>query len=789
MNSSSSRHAMASAGHLRFLMLVTSSLVSQSVVLRTAAVTCLAIGITYAAPTRAEEADAQIAALQSTRYLDEIIVTATRREERIFNVPASVSVITQQEIQRTEVSSFRELFRYTPGVAMVRDRRSRAGEANVEIRGLGGRRVLMSVDGVRLPDGFGAAGVSDQSRGKLEVESLSRVEIVRGPNSSLYGSDALGGIVAFQTKRPDDLFGGGGNFGAAFGTGYDSVIDGAFGVADVAGRAGDVAALASFTYRNQGELENNHTIGPDPQDIGAYNVLGKLEWTPGETNLFTLTGEFFRVDTATDRQSANASVGPPPIRIFSATLSDDRSERKRFGISWRWTPDGSAWLESANAQVDYQESTTLEESTFNVMTVGGGPPRSVARFNQLNFNQDQWSSTGQVALRVPEMNWVSGILGYEWVRRDTAQRDDQTETGISPVRPQTNVVDGNVYPQKLYPDTRTDLVGLYAQVQLDLFDGALTILPSARYDHYDLSPRPDALFANANVVGFTPTGLNANRFTPRVGATWKPMESISVFGNYAQGFRTPGPEQLNRIGRVPVATFVHDFLPNPNLGPETSRGFEAGVRGNWSVFSGELSVYHTKFRDFIDTALITLIPAGTQGNPLTIRRFQSVNVDEVRIRGIEGKANLYLGELSPSLQGFQIRSAFNVTDGDNITDSLPLNSTPPAQAVIGLTYDSSGERWGAELYGKFVGKSDDVAPVSSQGTVVPHVTQGGYATFDASFYVSLFGNTRVNFQATNIFNQHYAEWADLVHLPAGDPQVNYFSAPGRAFAVSLRTRF
>lgn len=111
---------------------------------------------------------------ENASFLDEIIVTATREEERIFDVPVSVSVINRAEIEKTETSTFRELFRYTPGVDVVRDRRSRAGEANIQIRGLGGRRVLMLVDGVSLPDGFGAAGISDQSRGKLETESLGR---------------------------------------------------------------------------------------------------------------------------------------------------------------------------------------------------------------------------------------------------------------------------------------------------------------------------------------------------------------------------------------------------------------------------------------------------------------------------------------------------------------------------------------------------------------------------------------------------------------------------------------
>ncbi len=734
-------------------------------------------------PSFAESTDDDVS------YLDEVIVTATRQQERIFDVPVSVSVITQEEIQRTETNSLRELFRYTPGVDVIRDRRSRAGEANVQIRGLGGRRVLMLVDGVRLPDGFGAAGVSDQSRGKLEMESLGRVEVVRGPNSSLYGSDALGGIVAFKTKRPDTVLGGGRSFGTAFGAGYDSAIEGAFGVADVAWRSGNLAGLASVTYRDRSELENNSSDGPDEQDIDAHNVLAKLEWTPGEDHLVTFTGEWFRTDAESDRESANAAVGPPPIRIFDDTVGDDRSERERYGVAWRWAPTDSDWLRDIQAQVDYQDSQTFEAGSYSVTTVGAGPPNIVQRTDELDYRQEQWSSTGQLALQIPSAEWASAIVGYEWVRRDTSQRDFETQTGILPPSPLTTVVEGNVYPQKLYPDTRSDLIGAYTQLKLELLDGKVVLLPSVRYDSYELDPKPDALFANANVLGFTPASLDEDEVTPRIGATWQVSESVSLFANYARGFRTPGAEQLNRIGRVPVATFVHDFLPNPGLDPETSEGFEVGIRGKWAAFSGELSTYDTDYEDFINTSLTAFIPAGVNGNPLTIRQFQSVNIDEVRIRGVEGRADVELGDVAELLAGFRLRMVFNYTDGDNETDDQPLNSVPPTQLIIGGHYQSPSDRWGVELYGTFVDEKDDVAPISSRGVIVDHITQDSYTTWDLSFNVKLVNALRLNLQVTNLFDEDYAEWPDLVNLPVGAPQEAYFSAPGRAFAVSVRTEF
>ncbi|AZU03593.1 putative exported heme receptor protein [Glycocaulis alkaliphilus] len=710
-------------------------------------------------------------------------------EERIFDVPVSVSAIDRNQIERTETSTLRQLYRYMPGVDVVRDRRGRAGDANIQIRGIGGRRVLMLVDGVRLPDGFGAAGISDQARGKLDVEAIQRTEVVRGPSSALYGSDALGGIVAFRTKRPGDILDEGQTFGGAAGAGYDSAHESWFVTGDLAGRTGPAAGLIGLTYRQASELSNNHPdFRPDPQSIEAFNLLARGEFDAGRGHLFAATAEWFVSEVETDRLSANVAVGPPPIRVFDANTGDDRSERWRLGGSWHWTPEGGGWVSRAQAQIDYQESRTEEYSTFTVTTVGMGPPQTLAREDRLDFTQEQWSSTGDVLIEPPHVPWLSLVAGYEWVRKETGQFDDKlqrnTVTGV-----ESQVVEGDTYPRKLYPDTTTSMYGLFGQARMELFDGRLVVTPSVRFDRYELDISPDALFDNANVLGFQPVGLRETAITPRLGAIWRATGQISLFANYAEGFRAPGPEQLNRIGRVPVATFVHDFLPNPDLGPERSRGWEFGARGAWRALSAELALYENRYSDFIDTALIEFIPAGTIGNPLAIRRFQSVNVDSVRIRGVEASAALDVGAVLTGADGLVLRAAGSWSEGRNRTADRPLNSVPAPQAVVGLSYDAPSARWGAEGHATFVAEKDDVAPIESQGQVVPHVTQDGYATLDLSAWIGIGTNARVNLMVSNVFDQRYWEWPDLVNLPATDASLGRYTAPGRTVAVSLRTRF
>jgi outer membrane cobalamin receptor len=147
-------------------------------------------------------AAAQEQVVQAPR-LGEINVTATRSERAIEDTAASVTTIDAQEIERRPVRGIADLIRYEPGVD-VRSDPNRFGASGFNIRGLEDNRVLILTDGVRMSDyyDFGIGPFNTSNRNLVDLDSVKRVEIVRGSGSSLYGSDALGGVVAFLTKDP-----------------------------------------------------------------------------------------------------------------------------------------------------------------------------------------------------------------------------------------------------------------------------------------------------------------------------------------------------------------------------------------------------------------------------------------------------------------------------------------------------------------------------------------------------------------------------------------------------------
>jgi hemoglobin/transferrin/lactoferrin receptor protein len=153
-----------------------------------------------------------------------VTVTATRSEKKLQDAPVTASVISDQDIEDGLVKDIKDLVRFEPGVSVRRAparftaagaSTGRDGNAGFNIRGLEGNRVLILVDGVRVPDGY-AFGAQNMGRGDyVDLDTLKSVEIVRGPASALYGSDGLAGSVSYFTKDPSDLLKDGKAFACA----------------------------------------------------------------------------------------------------------------------------------------------------------------------------------------------------------------------------------------------------------------------------------------------------------------------------------------------------------------------------------------------------------------------------------------------------------------------------------------------------------------------------------------------------------------------------------------------
>lgn len=182
-------------------------------------------------------------------------ITATRTEQAVDSVPSTVSVQTREQLDRQNVNNIKELVRYEPGVS-VGGAGQRAGITGYNIRGIDGNRILTQIDGVELPNDFFSGPYAQTHRNYVDPDIVKRVEILRGPASALYGSNAIGGAVSYFTLDPSDIIKDGKDVGARLKAGYESASHSWLTSATVAGRADDFDGLLHYGYRQGHETES-----------------------------------------------------------------------------------------------------------------------------------------------------------------------------------------------------------------------------------------------------------------------------------------------------------------------------------------------------------------------------------------------------------------------------------------------------------------------------------------------------------------------------------------------------
>jgi hemoglobin/transferrin/lactoferrin receptor protein len=277
-----------------------------------------------------------------------------------------------------------------------------------------------------------------------------------------------------------------------------------------------------------------------------------------------------------------------------------------------------------------------------------------------------------------------------------------------------------------------------------------------------------------------PTGpavdLDDYAFAPKLGVTRTIGAGFAVFAQYAHGFRAPPPEDLNIGLELPLLNVR--AIANPGLQPETSDGYELGLRWNGAAASVASSVYYTDYQDFIESKV------NLGRDPATgVTLFQSQNLASARIYGAELTAMGRLGKWMPRLEGWTARLSAAWARGDDLDRDEPLNSVDPASAVLGLGYESASGRWGGELVTTAVAAKSAVDD-SRADLYEPD----GYATLDLLARYDFGNGLRLNAGVFNLTDAEFIEWADVRGRVATDALVPYYTRPGRNASVTLHWR-
>lgn len=725
---------------------------------------------------------AAAAAAGGLNEFDRIVVTATRTERALDDVPSVVTAIDRERMDRELVRDLRDLFRYEPGITVSGASGRFGGLGDIRIRGLGGNRVRIETDGIAVPDAFAIGSFSSANRNFVDLDTLKAVEVVRGPGSALYGSDALGGVVSFVTKDPSDYLTEGRDAYFGFKLGYLGEDNGLFGSAIAAFGGERWSGLVNIGHHQGQERENmggNRGAGPsrtapNPQDSDGRSLLTKLVFAPSANQRFKLTVEGNEDSADIDVLTAQGDSStlpnmPPSVRVYSQA-GDDHQTRARLAFSHEVDALDAGIADSLQWQIYRQDSETTQRTLEHRATLRNGVAvNPVLRDREFNFDQ---RLLGLDAVLHKSLNAgpVEHDLTYgvEFTRTEFKQKRDGHATNLL-TGTVTNVISPDVFPVRDFPVSETTQAAAYLQDEISFADGEFRLIPAVRVDYYRLEPKIDSIFAEDN-PGITVARLSETSVSPKLGAVWHFSGDWSLFGGYQHGFRAPPYSDVN-LGFTNLQ-FGYTAIPNPDLKPETSDGVELGLRFSSEAVYAEVSGYYNRYDDFIESSVQISQPPQT---PLIV--FQSQNIEDAEIYGVEARAGVDLGHLRDGLEGWSLKGAVAWSKGEDRSTGQALPSIDPLRATLGIAYDR--DNWGVELAGRFAARKDEL-PAANQFEIP------GYGVFDLLAHWNFAPGAVFDVGVFNLGDRKYWDAGDV---PAGtlasSAVLDRYTSPGRNVGVSL----
>jgi hemoglobin/transferrin/lactoferrin receptor protein len=702
---------------------------------------------------------------------DALSTSSEKSAATVYDSPGTVTVKSTAEMERQNINSAREFVRDEPGIS-VGNQPGRTGATNFVIRGIGENRVRLEIDGVKVPDfpGTNFGGAATYTRDFIDYDALKRVEIIRGPASALYGSDALGGVVSFITKDPSDYLDlVKKDWYFSIKGGYDGIDNSVYSTVTGAMRQGRVEEMLLVTKRWGHEVDLNSKVkDANPQDYTTTNVLGKVVYNTFGAGQIKLTGEFFGKRVGTELNSEEGVFPDQFARIFSSD-GEDTTYRRRASAEWN-APVDFVLADLIKTKV-YATAVHREEFTDQLRAsyFGGPPPASPTQHRLSDLLYDQQILGGEMQASATRKFWgaehfftYGTTLDYSTTERFRDRSQITLATGAI-----SKTVGGETFPNKNFPDTDTTQAAVYLQ---DIAQwGALRIIPAVRFDYFALTPHPDQFFANSNTPGFAIHDQQETAISPKLGATFDLSQNYRLFAQYARGFRAPPYDNANFGFRN--TSFFYEILPNGNLKPETSDGFEGGIRGKFrSGSSFQLTAFYNLYHDYIDTVTLTAPP------PPGITQFQYQNIGGVVIWGYEGKGEWRF------LPEWALFGSFAFAWGENQETGAPLDSVDPFTGVAGVRYRSAATGWGGEFRGRYVAEKDRVSDPA-------FFRPDAHTTFDALVSYEIAPTFTFNAGVFNIFNESYFNPQDVRQVQASLPTLELFRSPGRTFSMNATVRW
>lgn len=711
----------------------------------------------------------------SDKELDEVLIYANKFAEQKKNIVQKIEVVSAQRIAQLNSQNTGDLLMNTGNVFV---QKSQQGGSSPVIRGFEASRVLLVVDGIRMNNAIYRAGHL-QNVITVDQNMLERIEILYGPASTIYGSDALGGVVHMRTKSPKLSLSGKTIYtGSAFAR-YSSANNEKTGHIDLNAGGKKFAWLQSYNFSDFGDLKMGDRYPDQYPDFGR------------RSNYITTVNGIDSIVTNPDDR----------VQRFSGYYQWDVAQKLLYQPNKKLSHQLNVQYSNSGNIPRYDRLQDLKDGSLRYAEWYYGPQKRALAAYELNATDPGFLSE------------LKAILSYQHIQESRHQREYRRYDRLDNRRERLHVaaftidgrrlwqnneltlgIDGqlndvrsiafrknirNGAETKLdsrYPNgtNQMNYFGLYAQHLLKFGRGKFILNDGIRFQGIHLR----SVIADNSFFNFPFTEIRQNNFavTGNVGLVYLPAERLRINAGFSTGFRAPNIDDLSRIFESSTAS-GQLIVPNPDIEPEYTYNVDLGITHTVAgKFRFEAGGFYTWFRNAIALAPFRLHGQDSVDyNGSTSKVFANQNVNRAFLYGFDAAIKVNL------TRHLELFSTIHYTYGrlqPGKTNQTPLDHIPPLYGRTGMSYAHTCFR--VEAYALYNGwkKIKDYHPGGEDNA--QYATPDGtpsWITFNLKTTACLTKTLSLQAGIENVSDRNYR------HFASG------FSAPGRNFIVALRSQF
>lgn len=722
--------------------------------------------------TTIESAGLTIELEQTSVMLDHIVVSASRSEQLSRDVPVKIKTISAKEIALQNPQTTADLLGQSGEVFI---QKSQQGGGSPMIRGFATNRLVIAVDGVRMNNAIFRSG-NLQNIISIDPFSIESAEVMFGPGSVMYGSDAIGGVMSFQTLKPQFSVDGKTLTKGSAAARYASANNEFAGHFDINVGGKKWASLTSVSFNRYGDLKmGSHGTDDylrtftvervDSMDVAKANsdpetqlnsgftqtgIMQKIRFKPSEKWEFYYN---FHMNTTSDYDRYD--------RLIETSGNTPKS------AEWRYGPQ--IWMMNNLTISNYARGKMYDQLMIRLAHQYFQESRIDRKFNNVR-RRTRTEEVHAYSLNADFFKNLGGskhklFYGLEGVFNDISSVGVQEDINTG-VRSSTSA---------RYPNSMWSTYAAYLSYQYKVNEKFI-LNAGARYSHFMIQ----ADFDTTNfTLPFTEASLNNGAVNGNLGFVIHPSKKWTIQFNASTGYRAPNIDDLGKIFDSEPGSVI---VPNPNLKAEYAYNADLGVA---KVFGDWMKIDATGYFTYLTNALVR--------RDYTLNGQDSIMYDGQlsQVQAIQNAASAYVWGIQAGVEiklpaGFGISSHINYQYGEEEMDNGTRSRSRHAAPLFGQTrlyYSNSKVR--VEAYAVYNGGlSFDELPVEEQGKTFIYAKDENGNPYSPSWYTL---NLRMSYDINktftvtggieNITNQRYRSYSSGL------------AAPGRNFILSLRMKF